>query len=240
MRKTLGKIVPANTIIPLCLTACSMLCSYQAAKLLQAIFGFTNPQDLTLAFDTQTPFVPGWSWVYIGSYLFWIYIYTSAARDSIDTACKLAVADFIGKMICLIFFLAFPTTNIRPSVEGTGLTALLMRIIYRLDTPTNLFPSIHCFIAWLGMRYVLKSKNLKHKGIHGLISILGTLLVFASTLFTKQHVILDIFGAIVVAEIGILVARFTSLSNIVKTWNDKFLGTKVGIFFTSFLDPVSK
>lgn len=237
MRKILGRIFPTYTVLPLLLTACSMLCSYQAAKVVQMIFGFHNPQDLTLSFDLQTPFAPGWGWVYIASYIFWIYLYVTTARESIEAACKLAVADFAGKMICLAFFLAFPTTNVRPSVEGTGLTALLIRIIYKMDTPTNLFPSIHCFIAWLGMRYVLTAKNLKHKAIHGVISVSGTLLVFASTLFTKQHVILDVFGGIAVAEIGLLIARFSPLADLLKKWNVKFTYSKIGKFFSSLLDP---
>ena len=237
MRKLFGKVFLPHTILPLCLTACSMLCSYQAAKLLQFLFGFHNPYDLTLPFDVQTPFVPGWSWVYIASYIFWIYMYILAARDSAKAACKLAVADFVGKMICFVFFLAFPTTNVRPIVEGTGLTAILMRTIFRFDTPTNLFPSIHCFVAWLGMRSILAAQNLKHKKVHCVISVLGTLLVFASTLFTKQHVVLDVLGGIAVVEIGLLVARFSPLTDLLLKWNEKFLQTKFGRFFENFLNP---
>lgn len=239
MRKRLGKVFPPHTVLPLLLTAIGMLCSYQAAKIVQMIFGFHNPHDLSLSFDLQTPFLPGWGWIYIASYFFWIYLYVASARESIEIACKLAVADFTGKMICLVFFLVFPTTNVRPSVEGSGLTMLLMRIIYKLDTPTNLFPSLHCFVSWLGMRHILKVRNLKHKWIHYSLSICGTLLVFASTLFTKQHVVVDVLGGIVVAEIGILIARLSPLSSQVQKWNLKFMGSKIGMFLSSVLDPVN-
>ena len=211
----------------MCLTALSLLCSYQAAKLYQFLFGFTDPRDLTIAFDLSTPFLPGWVWVYLGSYIFWIYVYTTAARDSMETACKLAAADIVGKLICLIFFLAFPTTNVRPTVEGTDLTAFLMRMVYTLDTPTNLFPSIHCFIAWMGTRYILTAKNLKHTRLHCCISPVGCLLVFASTLLTKQHVLWDIIGSIAVAEVGILVARISPLPSLVEKLSRKFIETSV-------------
>ncbi len=211
----------------MCLTALSLLCSYQGAKLYQFLFGFHNPADLTIAFDQGTPFLPGWVWIYIGSYLFWIYVYTTGAKDSEQAACKLAVADIVGKLICLICFLFFPTTNIRPAVEATGLTPFLMRTIYALDTPTNLFPSVHCFIAWLGTRYILTSQNLKHKGIHCTVSLIGSALVFASTLFTKQHVLWDVIGGIAVAEISILVARVSPLPCMLEKWNKKFMKTRV-------------
>lgn len=227
LRKILRKIVPVYAILPLCLTALSMLCSYQVAKFCQMLFGFHNPTDLSLTFDILTPFIPGWAWIYIGSYFFWLYVYTTAAKDGVNTVCKLAVADIVGKLICLVLFLAFPTTNVRPTVEGRGLTPLLMIIIYRLDTPTNLFPSIHCFIAYLGTRYILTAKNLKHKTLHCMFSVAGTILVFASTLFTKQHVALDILGAIVVTEIGIAVAGFTPLPRLLEKWNERFTKTSL-------------
>ena len=240
IRKTLGKVFPVYTILPLCLTAVSMLCSYQAAKLFQLIFGFSDPFDLTLSFDAQTPFVPGWIWLYVGSYIFWCYIYIIAAKDSAETACKLAVADFRGKMIALVFFLAVPTTNERPTVEGSGITAFLMRFIYFMDTPTNLFPSIHCFVAWLGTRYVFTTKHLKHKWLHCIVSIIGTFLVFGSTLYTKQHVLLDVLGGIAIGEIGFLVAHFSPLSTYLKHRNDKFPETKVGKFLVGFVTPAYK
>ena len=204
-----------------------MLCSYQTAKLFQMIFGFHNPRDFSLSIDYQIPFLPGWAWVYIGSFLFWFYIYTTAARDSGETACKLAVSDIVGKLICLLFFLLLPTTNVRPEVQGTGFTPFLMRTIYALDSPTNLFPSIHCFIPWLGMRYIFSAKNLKHKGIHCMISLVGTLMVFASTLFTKQHVLVDIPGAIAVAELSLFIAGFTPLPALLCKWNNRFQQTKL-------------
>ena len=223
LRKNLRKIVPTHAILPLCMTALSLLCSYQAAKLYQFLFGFTNATDLTTVFDLATPFLPGWVWVYLGSYFFWIYVYTTAARDSMETACKLAAADMIGKLICLVFFLTFPTTNVRPEVNGTGLTPFLMKAVYTLDTPTNLFPSIHCFIAWLGSRYIFTSRNLKKKRLHCAIALLGSLLVFASTLYTKQHVIWDVFGAVIVAEIGIFLSHILPIPTMITKWNRKFV-----------------
>ncbi len=230
--KISNKILPPYSVLPLLLTALSMLCSYGGAKLWQLLFGFPTPADLSLPFDLQVPFLPFWGWIYIGSYFFWIYVYITAARSGKDIACKLAVADVTGKLISFVFFVAFPTTNVRPVVSGDGLTPLLMRTIYTLDTPTNLFPSLHCFVPWLGTRCIFSAENLKHKGSHCLFSLIGTLLVFASTLLTKQHVAVDILGGIAVAEIGLLIARFSPLSRLFQTWNETFINTKLCKFLS--------
>lgn len=223
-RRTLRKIIPTYAIFPLVLTGLTDVIAYMGAKLLQSIFSFSYI-DLTTPWDAAFPFSPIWVLIYIGTYAFWIYQYTTVAKESPEAACRLAAADTVAKLLCLIFFLAVPTTNVRPEVEGTGLIPFFMRAIYALDTPTNLFPSIHCFVAWMGTRYMLQCKNLRHKALTRALCVIGSLLVFASTLYTKQHVLLDVIGGVAVAEVGYLAARFTKLPALIGKLNDRFLKT---------------
>lgn len=187
---------------------------------MQAIFTFT-PRDLTTAFDLATPFLPGWVWIYLGSYVFWILVYLIPARHSETLACKLCVADFIGKMICLVFFLALPTTNVRPSTEGAGLSMWLMKLVYAVDSPSNLFPSMHCFIAWMGSRYIWSCKDMKQHRLVSLLCFIGCVLVFLSTLYTKQHVVWDVLGAVAVAELSYWIAEIRPLASWVEKYNQK-------------------
>ena len=149
------------------------------------------------------------------------------ARESPEKAYQLAAADFVAKLICFFFFAFMPTTNVRPEVEGTGFIPFLMRFIYWFDTPTNLFPSIHCFVAWLGTRYMFECKKLRHKGLTCVLCVIGSILVFLSTLHTKQHVLPDVVSGIIVAEIGWFTARFTKLPKVVERINDKFMKTRL-------------
>ncbi len=223
-RRTLRRVVPTFAIFPLLLTGLTDVVAYMGAKLLQSIFSFSYI-DLTTVYDAAFPFSPAWVLIYIATYAFWIYQYTTVAKESPEAACRLAAADTVAKLLCLIFFVAMPTTNVRPEVEGTGLIPFLMRAIYSLDTPTNLFPSIHCFVAWMGTRYLFRRKNLRYKALTCTLCVIGSLLVFASTLYTKQHVILDVIGGVAVAEVGYLVARFTKLPALIGKLNDRFLKT---------------
>lgn len=225
-RKTLRRIIPSYAILPLCSTGIMMLMSYQLAKLIQLIFPF-NSIDMTIAMDSWFSFEPIWVLMYFGSYFFWAYQYITVARENEELACKMAVADAVAKVICFIFFIALPTTNIRPEVDGSGASDFLMRVLYWIDTPTNLFPSIHCFVAWLGTHYIFQCKKLRFPWLTRILCLIGSIMVFLSTLYTKQHVIWDVFAGIAVAEIGCLVAHFTKLPQMFQKLNTWFQTTKL-------------
>ena len=213
MKRFLKHLIPDHAIIPLALTFLSLMVSYQGAKLVQAIFGMPYVLDLTVSWDSYFPFRPSWVLVYVGSYLFWCYVYILPAREAPGLGSQLAVADCFGKALCMIFFLALPTTNVRPPITGTSLLDQAMGLIYSMDTATNLFPSEHCFMAYLGTRFVFRCKELKKPLLHRLCSAVGCALVFLSTLYTKQHVIVDVFGAVAVAELSILFADRSKLTS---------------------------
>lgn len=226
IRKTLRKIIPDYAIFPLALTGIMNLFAYQGGKLLRLLFCGDRLTDMTTAFDRMLPFSPPWVLVYVGTFVFWFCMYTAIARESREAAYRLAAADAFAKLICLVFFVAIPTTNVRPPAEGDGFFLFAMRVVYVLDSPYNLFPSIHCFVAWLGARYMFECKHLRHRRLTACLCVVGALLVFASTLFTKQHVIYDVIGGVVVAEIGWLVARYTKLPRLIAIINERFMKAK--------------
>ena len=226
LRKLLRKIIPTYAIFPLTLTGLANLIAYTGVKLLP-LRPEIAPRDLTGVVDGYFPFQPVWVLIYVGTFLFWIYQYTTVARESPQMAYRLAAGDFVAKVICMLFFLFFPTTNVRPEVTGSGFIPFVMRFIYWIDAPTNLFPSIHCFVAWMGTRYMFLTKKARPKALVCALCVIGSLLVFASTLFTKQHVFWDVLGGVTVAEIGFLTAKLTKLPAVVERLNEKFMKTKL-------------
>ena len=117
--------------------------------------------------------------------------------------------------------------SMRWLLETGGFTGWAMRTIWLLDTPTNLFPSIHCFVSWLGTRYIYECRSLRHRGLTCTLCTVGSVLVFLATMFTKQHVFYDVIGGVAVAEIGWLVARYTGLPRLFERLNGRFLRTKL-------------
>ena len=160
--------------------------------------------SMETALDKAVPYVKEFIIVYIPvSYLQWAIGYYMISRDTRENCNTLIGAEIIGKILCLICFLLLPTTMVRENITGTDFLNRCVRYLYEVDPADNLFPSIHCLDSWIIFRstFYLKSLPRWAKPLHLIIS----LLVFASTLFVKQHVIVDVFGGIIVAEIGLLI-----------------------------------
>ena len=156
-------------------------------------------RNLELWIDPLIPFLPWTVSIYLGCFLFWGVFYLLMARQDRTAAYRFFCADFLGKGVCLICFLLLPTTNLRPPVPGTGLWEQLMRFVYRVDAPTNLFPSIHCLVSWLCFAGARGSRLPRWS-----VWLAGTMaaLVCLSTLTTRQHVAVDVLGGILLAEFG--------------------------------------
>lgn len=234
LRRTLHKIVPPYTAFPLAFTGIMNLLAYTGSKWIQALFGLeSRATDMTTAWDAAIPFDAVWIFPYLITFLFWFYLYTTVAKESPQAVYRLVTADFLGKVVCMIFFIVMPTTNVRPEVAGTGFVPFVVRFVYWIDGPSNLFPSLHCYIAWLGTRQILEAKRPRHSVLNGVLCVIGSLIVFASTLFTKQHVIADVVSGVALAEICFLIAKYTKLPNVPARINERLMTTKLWTFYES-------
>lgn len=74
-----------------------------------------------------------------------------------------------------------------------------VRMLYRTDTCTNVFPSLHVFNTLCACIAIHKSQALKkHKAVCIGAYVLGALIIMA-TMFLKQHSVLDVTGAFIMA-----------------------------------------
>jgi membrane-associated phospholipid phosphatase len=142
----------------------------------------------------------------------WVVGYVVIGRENRKVCYQVMVAEQIAKLICLATFIIFPTTLVRPEVTGTGIFDWLTRLIYSLDSPDNLLPSIHCLENWICFRGAMKCK--KVSATYKTVMFIMAVLVFASTLMVKQHVIVDVVTAVVVVEIGLFLAKRFNLDKI--------------------------
>ena len=80
-----------------------------------------------------------------------------------------------------------------------------MLLVYRIDAADNLFPSIHCLVSWfcyIGIRG-RKEIPMWYRGASCVMAVL----VCVSTLTTKQHVIIDVAGGVLLAEACYWIAK---------------------------------
>lgn len=202
--KTLEKIIPKHGFFSVifCFVFNSLI--YTGT---QIIMGKAKHFDLTTAADNAIPFVPAWATVYLGCFLFWAINYIMITHRTKEEWFQFAAGDYLSRIICGIFFVLLPTTNIRPEVTGNSFPEILVHFVYSMDAPTNLFPSIHCLVSWMcfigirGRKYVPKW--------YQIFSCLFAIAVFASTLFTKQHYIIDVIVGAILAEMCYYIGHHT-------------------------------
>lgn len=158
--------------------------------------------DMTLPIDLKIPALPIFSYIYVISYAYWVVNYILICRESAHMCRRFVTAEIMGKAVCFIMFMLVPATFSRPAADTlSGPGAWLLKIIYALDEPTRLIPSIHCYASWMSVR-PLFSKKFRHiPRSYTVFSFILTILICLSTLFTRQHVIVDVFAGILLGEI---------------------------------------
>ena len=213
------KLIPKYARIPL-LTALTINCFVYFV--LRLFLRDAVHYDLSLPLDSAIPFVPSFILIYILAYPQWVLGYILICRDSEELCYRVMAGEIISKLICGLFFIFLPTTMSRPEVVGDGIFEKLTRLIYSLDAPDNLFPSVHCAESWLCFRCALEAKSLPRAYKWG--SLVFTLLVFASTVLVKQHVLVDIPAALIVAELGQLLSRRTRAGRCFEKLNNGIFG----------------
>lgn len=145
--------------------------------------------------------------VFVIPYLLW-FAYVAAVvlyfffRDK-DDYFRICTFLFTGMTIFLIVSTLWPNGhNLRPIVmPRDNVFTKLVSMLYRTDTPTNLWPSIHVYNS-LGCHFaVMKSARLeKHKGIRA-GSLILCVSIILSTMFIKQHSVFDVTTAFIMAAV---------------------------------------
>ena len=189
------KIVPQYMWVPLLLTVSCNALAYDGTRLVTANMVHYN---LSNRLDDQIPLIPWTVVIYFGCYVLWIVNYILGCRQERKTAFRFISADFLAKIICMICFVIFPTTNVRPIISGNTIWDVGMRLLYRMDAADNLFPSIHCLTSWFC--YIAVRENDKIPLWYRRFSAFAAVLVFISTLTTKQHVLIDVVAGVALAE----------------------------------------
>lgn len=107
----------------------------------------------------------------------------------------------IGMTVFLVFSTIYPNgQTLRPSTfERDNIFVDLVKGLYKADTPTNIFPSIHVYNT-VGVFIALRaSKHLQGKTWIQIGNLIMTVSIILSTVFLKQHSILDMLGAFIIA-----------------------------------------
>jgi membrane-associated phospholipid phosphatase len=165
-----------------------------------------HARELAIFLDDQVPFISRSVWVYL-------LIFPAALIPLFVVRCPrlfrrtaLAYAGVIA--VSLICFTALPITSARLRIgpamlDLTRPSDWAVSVLYSIDPPYNLFPSLHLSIAVLAAFSAWKAARL-----YGTVACVCLVFVGVSVCTVKQHVVLDAVGGIALGALaGVLVLR---------------------------------
>ena len=148
-----------------------------------------------VSLDHAMPLSPRWMLVYGSLYMagFLLPLVVVRGRELFEQALK---AYLFVMLVAYLGFLAYPT--IAPHGEPlriTGFASWSLQLFYDLDQPYGCFPSLHVAYAFVGALACYRM----HRGV-GLAAATWAVLIGVSTVYTKQHYVVD---AIAGAMLGV-------------------------------------
>lgn len=129
MKKWIQKLLPDYAIRPLILALAANFIIYFGVSQLRDHLTF---HSLALPVDDRIPFFAPFIIFYILAYVQWIINYLLIAREGKAFCYHFINGDVISKLFCLVFFLFFPTTLVRPEVTGHSICDQLVRLVYQI------------------------------------------------------------------------------------------------------------
>lgn len=159
-------------------------------------FPLFNPYKLPFLFgENLIPFIGWTTYVYLS---FLVFIPLAIFLIPKGRYARTILALSIMCVMHFIIFIFFPTIYPRADID-TGF--ILFEILKMVDAPTNCFPSLH-----VGISMFLAIALLRTRGDRlSVIIFFWAILIALSTLTTKQHYILDLFGALATSFISSLI-----------------------------------
>ena len=209
IRSFLDRLIPQWARRPLLCVVFVNLLVYYIPKFLEP---YRRLHLVSTHLDQLLPRVPFFVLIYVLAYVQWVTGFVVIARDSPERCRRFLSGDLISMVLALIVLLAWPMTMDRPPVTGTDFFSRLLAFIYSTDTPTNLFPSLHCLQSWLCFRGAIGLRRMPKA--YTWAQLVFALLVFASVVLTKQHIWPDILGGVAFAEAGQGLARLLQAERI--------------------------
>ena len=163
-------------------------------------------------------FIPFNEW-FVFPYCSWFLLLAAVTAllwwNDTESYDKLCLMMFSGMTFCLILYMVLPNgLDIRPTAEAVGrdnIAMQIMQLLWKADASVNVCPSIHCQSS--GCMALAFSQSRLAKGRPGLkvLAWVWAALICASTVFTKQHSILDVVRglALVAVWVPVLSAKKT-------------------------------
>ena len=154
-----------------------------------------KPNVIGNKFDEMIPFVPHFIFPYVSWYAILFFMPFVLYLYSLETYALYVMSLVMVNLITGVVYLVYPTTFDRPDPEGDGVSVKLVRKIYSMDTKILIcMPSLHCSLSTL---FILAAAfAIEVPLVLRLVIIVISFLIILSTVFVKQHMVIDVITAV--------------------------------------------
>lgn len=117
---------------------------------------------------------------------------------------RLCTFFLIGMNLSLLICALYPNgTDFRPQLQvDKNIWTRMVEVLYRADTCTNVFPSIHVYnsvACFLGLVHSSRLRGMKSRRLWLSGAFILSLAICLSTMFLKQHSVIDVSAALLLA-----------------------------------------
>ena len=152
--------------------------------------------------DDKIPFCPYFIIPYVMWYFFLIgtVIYFAVSCPSKKEYYQYLATLGVGMTLFLLISYVYPNgQHLRPdlSAAGDGVFISAIRFLYKIDTPTNIFPSMHVFNATASCIALFQNERCRKNKVFTVSQIVLTVSIVLSTMFLKQHSVADVMTALI-------------------------------------------
>jgi len=161
--------------------------------------GFENTSQMFLQWELGIPLIPYCIILYTSFYLLLALGFLSCPTrlELKNFSCQMMLSSVIA---CSIY-LGFPSELGYSRMESAGVFQPIYNLLYVLDKPTSLYPSLHITFSYLALFFVLAQTKQIVCRVFLLLWFLG---ICVSVVFVHQHHLFDIATGL---ALGVLVRR---------------------------------
>lgn len=171
----------------------------------------TGSHLIHIPLDDKIPYIK----YFVIPYVLWygyivfahIWTYFHSKREFLLMCSLIFLSNFLSMLVCTFY----PSMHdLRPAEEaiGTDFFGSIVRWLYGSENPYCILPSQHCMLAIAITFGLITSDSLKDNLAVKIVLPIYTILVMLSTVFIKQHSIVDVFAAMVMCIPAILISNY--------------------------------
>lgn len=206
-------------IIPFLIFVAVLLISYFGNQLVYDLRGESGSQYPHVPLDDKIPLIPWFVYFYYLTFPLGLVTFFYVAYKDKKSLYDIFLTLCISFAISGIIYLVGQTEFIKPEFTPQTFTDKLVVWTWGSTNPVNCFPSQHCFMAFAIIIAVCSSKGLNI--FYRLAAFAISIMIILSTVFIRQHFLLDIFASFDIMFIVFALVYYFKLGNRLKARQER-------------------